>query len=89
MLHEANRSTWNKQVGTVLGSAVLGEDAEGVEALVVLGQVRQRQTGHSSTHRHVHQFTGFQQFICTQSGRHSDEGSNVVVKIYKIILDPR
>lgn len=51
----------------MLRSAILRKDAEGVEALVVLGQVRQREAGCASTHRHLHQLTGFQQLICWQT----------------------
>lgn len=52
----------------MLGGAVLGEDAEGVETLVVLGQLGQREAGHSSAHRHLHQLPGLQQLICSQTG---------------------
>lgn len=48
----------------MLGGTVLCKDAEGVETLIILCQVRQCQTGHSSTHCHSRQLTGFQQFIC-------------------------
>ncbi len=48
----------------MLDGAVLCEDAEGVETLIVLGQVRQRQSGCTSTHRHLCQLARFQQFIC-------------------------
>lgn len=47
----------------MLGGAVFGVDADGVEALVVLGQAGQRQAGHAAGHRHIHQGAGLQKFI--------------------------
>lgn len=79
---DAERCTWDKQVGAVLSGAVFCKDAEGVEALVVLRQVRQRETGRSSTHRHLHQVTGLQQLICShRDGRHSEEWPNTTNSI--------